>query len=585
MSECMKYADDLKALVDGELPFARRWVVERHVAGCALCRDEVAAMRQIGEGIRLQPVEPLDPALRARILAAIPESLPARSRRPVPRRFSLAMAGSVAAVALLAIVFGPAHRDFVETLRGPLVDSASAPPPSSAALKVREPLSAAKPNGEAWMNKPADTAKPAKPQMNRQAPRRAIQSPSSANRPRAAMRNGAPPVPLLKERVAPTPDLNGTAATRSDSTVREQERFGRATAIERRTTELRQRVDRGGLFDQNAAPALQEQADSRSEAQAAGKRFAQPRDGAAQEQAKKGESPASRVAGRSGDTDGPGGGSTGGRARGLGGGTGGMGGGFGLSSAQSTPTPPARLGAQAAPAGPAGTEGVANNPLALGAPATLAPNMGASVVGQKAVRPQEPPTTALLGLAVENVERKREEVDRIARAANGVVTEVTGPERKDLYSLDYARAAPLEETELRLNVDAAKMSGVLDRLSKLGEVTVRQVPAPVQTEDKLKSKSDANSAYRSPQQERGGSGAGGNPSSETSPRQESARTFGDLNERVRLKEGAVLRRDRALGRGATITVVLRKKTPVAAKAAKASKGAKPAKPAQDKRKK
>ncbi len=53
--ECDNFSADLSALIDGELPPARRAEVEAHVAGCAECRQHVAELRRLVDGVAALP--------------------------------------------------------------------------------------------------------------------------------------------------------------------------------------------------------------------------------------------------------------------------------------------------------------------------------------------------------------------------------------------------------------------------------------------------------------------------------------------------------------------------------------------------
>lgn len=94
MTDCTRFADDLKAYADGELPLLRRAAVRRHLAQCPACREEIAAMTQLAEDLRTsEPSEPLDADLRARILDAPPVSswpMPARPRMLPSVKWALA---------------------------------------------------------------------------------------------------------------------------------------------------------------------------------------------------------------------------------------------------------------------------------------------------------------------------------------------------------------------------------------------------------------------------------------------------------------------------------------------------------------
>ncbi len=98
---------NLKAYLDNELPLWRRFAVRLHLARCASCQEEMRAMQQIGQELRGQTIDPLDPGLRSRILATVREMTPepvspVRSRRPV-----LIWGGTAFAALLLAAIFVP----------------------------------------------------------------------------------------------------------------------------------------------------------------------------------------------------------------------------------------------------------------------------------------------------------------------------------------------------------------------------------------------------------------------------------------------------------------------------------------------
>ena len=70
---CDRFAEDLSALIDGELPAARRAEVEAHVAGCADCRRRVEELRRLVEGVaalpKIQPAQQFLTAVRRKIAA------------------------------------------------------------------------------------------------------------------------------------------------------------------------------------------------------------------------------------------------------------------------------------------------------------------------------------------------------------------------------------------------------------------------------------------------------------------------------------------------------------------------------------
>src|SRR5437016_12886910 len=83
MKTCESYVDELKAYVDGELPMARKLSVRSHVAKCPACREEVTAMEQMGNELRMGDAGGLDTALKAKIMDGIPEA----EANTAPRRW------------------------------------------------------------------------------------------------------------------------------------------------------------------------------------------------------------------------------------------------------------------------------------------------------------------------------------------------------------------------------------------------------------------------------------------------------------------------------------------------------------------
>jgi hypothetical protein len=580
MSVCTKYSDDLKALVDGELPIARRWVVERHVAACEPCRDEVAAMRQIGDGLRLQPLEPLDAALRARILAAIPDRAPESARRPIPRRFSLALAGSAVAIALLIFVFRPAHDEFMDRAGAP--GPASAPLPRSVTFSPVTPKAGdSKPVADSNHSEPVSPAMAAPPSDVFR--KRSIPPPAVTMRTetRAAVVNK----PEARESEVVRHDNQPAARTsgaRSDITLFDSHsrsqpewearkmpasisRFGANLAAAEQKSETQKALDK-----KVETPALQAQNGPAQPTVAAG-RIVHQQDRSKESLGKVADKDSLATQSGAGGNLGIGAAPAG--AAGMAG-FGGAGGGGGFGGGR----PDASVAAQrgSAPPAEAGRRTNVNGQLALGAQMSPLSTLYGRDAG---IHPSSSGKTALLKLDVENLEQKRGEVAQITRAANGTVTAVSGEQRRDNYSLDYAASKTPEETELLLEVDAAKMTGVLDKLSRLGDVTVRQVPAPAQAkvQDLANRNQDSNYRFRAPLQERAEAGTAGSTRGETQLRQEMTRSFGDSREQSRLKTGAALGRGLAPGAVATITLVLREK--------KDRRPAAAAKPAQEPMKK
>lgn len=106
MEPCTRLRDDLKAYLDHELGFARRWKMRLHLARCARCAAEAQDMARISEELRQGDQVVLSDALRYRILAHAAEALPATQpgrRGAYLLRRPLAISGAAVA-ALLAVV-------------------------------------------------------------------------------------------------------------------------------------------------------------------------------------------------------------------------------------------------------------------------------------------------------------------------------------------------------------------------------------------------------------------------------------------------------------------------------------------------
>ena len=113
--------EDLKAYLDSELAPVRHAAVAKHLTSCPACQSELAALRLLSTQLTetLPATEPLPDALRARILAALPE-------KSAPRPFSLAFWWRPGPMAAFGgtVAMGCA---FLLWLRVPESDKASAP--------------------------------------------------------------------------------------------------------------------------------------------------------------------------------------------------------------------------------------------------------------------------------------------------------------------------------------------------------------------------------------------------------------------------------------------------------------------------
>ena len=97
--------EDVKAFTDGQLGWWRQQVVKRHLARCAECREEMQAMRDFSAKWRQADDDVLDPGLRARILAAVPDTVPSSPQAALGGRAyrrPLALVGALTSTALFA---------------------------------------------------------------------------------------------------------------------------------------------------------------------------------------------------------------------------------------------------------------------------------------------------------------------------------------------------------------------------------------------------------------------------------------------------------------------------------------------------
>jgi len=80
---CQSIGPLLDGYYDGELGSIERWRVQRHLGGCAVCRDEFARLARVGGWVR----EAVGPAREPDLWGAIAQQLPVRDR--TPRRVEL----------------------------------------------------------------------------------------------------------------------------------------------------------------------------------------------------------------------------------------------------------------------------------------------------------------------------------------------------------------------------------------------------------------------------------------------------------------------------------------------------------------
>lgn len=120
---CEAFSADLSAWIDGELPAARAAEVEAHVAACASCTAQAAALRRADAALRAIPLRDLPPDALAQIArrAARPAAHPARVRA---LRW---VAGPAAAAAGIALYLA---------LRTDAPDDLAATPPEDLAVAI-----------------------------------------------------------------------------------------------------------------------------------------------------------------------------------------------------------------------------------------------------------------------------------------------------------------------------------------------------------------------------------------------------------------------------------------------------------------
>jgi anti-sigma factor RsiW len=112
MSACDRLGPLLDAFHDGELRGLRHWRVQRHVGGCAACRETLAEIEPIGNWVR----EIAGAASTPDVWADVQRQLSATARTAPPARprfrplFAMPVLGAVAAAGIVAALTfaGPA---------------------------------------------------------------------------------------------------------------------------------------------------------------------------------------------------------------------------------------------------------------------------------------------------------------------------------------------------------------------------------------------------------------------------------------------------------------------------------------------
>jgi anti-sigma factor RsiW len=124
---------ELKAYLDGQLPFLVRQRVRRHLRTCTACREELSAMEQISTELRTDGPKPLDSSLRDRILQAVatPDAQSpsvASALRPISRwrrKPLLIWAGAATAFVGWFTLYPLVHGDLVRSISSPQTAASS----------------------------------------------------------------------------------------------------------------------------------------------------------------------------------------------------------------------------------------------------------------------------------------------------------------------------------------------------------------------------------------------------------------------------------------------------------------------------
>lgn len=123
MSGCQNIGVLLDGFHDGELDAFERLRVERHLAGCGACRDELASLARLGGWVRVAvadaPTPELWDAIEPRLPLPAPHAARPRVRRAPSRRRWVPRIGVAAAAAAFAGTFLVTTSDFggLATLR------------------------------------------------------------------------------------------------------------------------------------------------------------------------------------------------------------------------------------------------------------------------------------------------------------------------------------------------------------------------------------------------------------------------------------------------------------------------------------
>ncbi|HEX9995970.1 MAG TPA: DUF4349 domain-containing protein [Abditibacterium sp.] len=103
---------DLKAFLDGELPFFQKLKMRHHLRNCPQCREEIQIMQTIEAELKTEETAPLEADLRAKILGNLPVETPQsellkRAPKSKSRLTPQLVFGAGSLAVLAAVVFMP----------------------------------------------------------------------------------------------------------------------------------------------------------------------------------------------------------------------------------------------------------------------------------------------------------------------------------------------------------------------------------------------------------------------------------------------------------------------------------------------
>lgn len=151
MTDCRNIEADLSALVDGELTVGRRTEVETHLAGCALCRARVAALRELAAGLAAMPKAQPAPEFLAGVRQRMLEGKGPRVERPEKSvwhspwvLWPVRLAAATAVFVGVAVLLTPAYKALLRATGHATIAKAQPPAESAPALQLAEKQAEAK---------------------------------------------------------------------------------------------------------------------------------------------------------------------------------------------------------------------------------------------------------------------------------------------------------------------------------------------------------------------------------------------------------------------------------------------------------